>query len=218
MKLITGQNLNINITSDEARAHFNNPRNYTKEILEQFDNSLYKDFIKGKDLTILDIGANVGLFALHVLPLAKKIVCVEPTPEHFAIQKEILQSPKVVHENSALSHYTGETDFYWCGVNTTMNSLHNRGDRSFKVPCITLTDLCVKHLLTKVDFCKIDIEGSEWTAITKETLTPVFDIIDKIFIELHPPTAESQDAFKALFESVGYKVDKYIHDSLFCYK
>lgn len=40
-----------------------------------------------------------------------------------------------------------------------------------------------KYNFDHVDFCKIDIEGSEMLSITEETLKPVFDKIDSFFIE-----------------------------------
>lgn len=215
MKRIDGSYITIPM-DDDVRRHFDDPYNYTKEIQEQFEADLYKYFIDKEDKIILDIGANVGLFALHVGPYAKRIICVEPVPQHMEIQRILV--PGAGHEQAALHNYTGETKFFWCGINTTMCSIQDRGDAEMIVPCITLFDLCKKYNLTKVDFCKIDIEGGEWSAITIQMLIPVFDIIDKIFIELHPPTAESQKDMKSTFEAVGYKVETYLHDSLFAHK
>ena len=40
-------------------------------------------FLKDKkDLVILDIGANVGLFTLYAQDSASKVISVEPTPSH----------------------------------------------------------------------------------------------------------------------------------------
>ena len=146
------------------------------------------------------------------------MICVEPTPTHMSKQRQLLTGLPVTHEEAALSNTTAKATFYWCGVNTTMNSLQDRGDRQFEVNTITLKDLCDKHQLKSVDFCKIDIEGSETIAITEETLRPIFPVIKKIFIELHPPNKESQERFTKIFDAVGYKVKPFIHDSLFCYK
>lgn len=215
---IDGTGLDFDISDSELAFHFANQYNYTDAILAQFKDNLYKQFIAPADRVILDIGANVGLFALHVMPYVDRIICVEPTPEHMSKQRKILTGYPVEHEEAALSDHTGETKFYWCGINTTMNSLQPRGDREFMVPCITLKDLCDKYKLQKVNFCKIDIEGSEWTALTPETIKPVYDTIDKIFVELHPPDSASQEKFKAVFEEAGYIVETFIHDSLFCHK
>ncbi len=218
MRLINGQEVDISIKSEAAKAHFANPYNYTKEILEEWEQQPFNKFIHKGAKIFLDIGANIGLFALHIIPMVKKIVCVEPTPEHMAINKEI--NPTAIHEQAALNNYTGETSFFRCGINTTMNSLdhQNRGEE-FKTPCYTLSDLCKKHNLTKVDFCKIDIEGSEFKALTLETVLEAFLIINKYLIELHPRTRESQDHFKSIFEQAGYKVEYYdFNGSIYCHK
>lgn len=215
MKLINGLELQLP-TNPELDEHFANPYNYTKEIMAQFDGEYYKDIIQPCDV-LLDIGANIGLFALHVQPYVRKqILCVEPTPSHF--NKLRFLTPFAKHENAALAGHTGRTKFYWCGINTTMNSLHNRGNEVFDVDAITLEDLLDKHKIGIVDFCKIDIEGSEDVAVTVETLKPVADRLKKVFIELHPPNGESQTRWQKIFEAVGYKVERYVHDSLICTK
>ena len=219
MKLINGQDYDIPLTTPELQEHFSNPYNYTKEIIAQFEHNYYREFIPDKCKAMLDIGANVGLFALHMsmLPVIEKIICVEPTPEHFKNLEELTSPfPFIKREQSALAGHSGRTIFHWCGINTTMNSLQPRGDRSFEVNAITLSDLLDKYKLDSVDFCKIDIEGSEDVAVTAETLTPVKDRIKKIFIELHPPNGESQTKFQKIFEAVGYKVERIYHDSLLC--
>ena len=207
----------LNLHSKESLAHFSNPNNYTEAILGQLDRQIYKDFITIDNKIILDIGANVGLFALHVAPYARHIICVEPTPEHINIAKELLDGVHVDFEQAAISDKTGEIHFYRNGMNTTMNTI-GKGPGAFLVPCVTLENLCKKYNLTHVDLCKIDIEGSEWEAITKQTLLPIYPIIDKIIIELHPAGEESLNKMKHTFESAGYKVKKHLHETLFCYK
>ena len=230
MKLINGGNYEIDLSDPIVAAHFNNANNYTKEILEEWDSEPFKQFVTKDCKTILDIGANVGLFALHVLPYADRIICLEPTAEHMQVQKILLRQPvfpsdkfiglrqhKIVHEQSALNSYTGKCGWHIEPVNYTMNTI--REQTGLEVECITLYDVCVKHNLTKVDFCKIDIEGSEVLALTEETVKPVYNIIEKFLIELHPRTREMQDRFKAIFESAGYKVDYYdFNGSIYCHK
>jgi FkbM family methyltransferase len=206
MKLINGNHLELDLSDPRVSAHFKNPNNYTKEILEEWDSEPFKKFVTPDCKTILDCGANVGLFALHVLPYAEKIVCVEPTPAHMEVQKVLLNG-KVIHEQSALNSYTGKCGWHIEPVNYTMNTI--RDQTGMEVDCITLHDLCIKHDLKKVDFCKIDIEGSEVLALTEQTVKPVFEIIDRFLIELHPRTREMQDRFKSIFEASGYKVEYY---------
>lgn len=218
MKQINGAEIEIPISSPEAKKHFADVNNYSSFIIDEWESLPYSDYIKS-DSVILDIGANVGLFALHVLPYAKRIICVEPTPEHMVIQKQLLKGdfmrmqvdnfePRPIysvieHEQSALNYYTGKAKFRTEPVNTTMNTLRDAPD-SYQVDCITLKDLCDKYGLTSVDFCKIDIEGSEWQALTIERIAEVQDIIKAFFVELHPRTIRSQNEMVLRFAQAGY--------------
>ena len=95
IKLIDGTDYVINLETTKLTQHFNTWNNYTKEILEHFNSkNYYQDFVKPEDKNILDLGANVGLFALYVTPWAEKIVCVEPTPSHFNLLKDLTKNFK----------------------------------------------------------------------------------------------------------------------------
>jgi hypothetical protein len=86
-----------------------------------------------------------------------------------------------------------------------MNIVSDRED-SYEVDCITLKDLCEKYGLEKVDLCKVDIEGSEFKAITEQTVGEVKGIVKRFLLETHPRSRESQDHFKNIFEKCGYTV------------
>lgn len=216
MKLINGERLELKL-SNRAHEHFANPNNYTDAIIDEFEHDPYKNIITKHDKVTLDIGANIGLFALHVSPFAEKIICVEPTPGHMAIQKELIEMnvatakpgkemAAILHEQSALNSYTGKARFREEPVNFTMNTLSDRPD-AYEVECISLFDLCRKYKLEKVDVCKVDIEGSEFSAITYVMVFLVKDIIKKFILETHPRSRESQDHFKKIFEDCGYKTE-----------
>lgn len=212
LKQIDGNEIEIIPQSDQAKAHFADANNYAMVVIDEFSHEPFKGYIK-PDSVILDIGANIGLFALHVMPYVKEIVCVEPTPEHMEIQGNLfwhnwhnIRNGKFHHEQSALNSYTGTARFRKEPVNTTMNSLSDRLD-SFEVNCITLFDLCEKYKLDSVDFCKIDIEGSEFKAITIDRVQEVSHIIKAFWLETHPRNLESMTHFKYIFEQCGYKVE-----------
>jgi len=211
MKLINGKTIELNIVSEQAKRHFADDNNYTKFIIAEWEDLPYTPYIKPGSV-ILDIGANVGLFALHVKPYAKRLICVEPTPAHMAIQRELIDAE---HEQAALHQYTGRCKFHHEPVNTTMNTI--RQDGGLEVDCITLLDLCNKYNLTSVDFCKVDIEGSEWEALTVERIKEVVGIIKAFFVELHPRTPEAQRDMAAQFEEAGYTVEMIDYNgSIYC--
>jgi len=141
-KLIDGSLYTIELNTQELADHFNNPHNCTKEILHQFNElSWYSEYLTKDDKVILDLGGNVGLFAIHVTPWADRIITVEPTPSHFNLNTQLTgKFPQVERIQAAISNTTGQMTFYTFPSNTTMNSLINRGGESFTVDCITIPD------------------------------------------------------------------------------
>jgi FkbM family methyltransferase len=219
LKQIDKNEVEIDLSNPIIKAHFDAPNNYAEIVVNEFNSEPFGDYISEQDKIILDIGANIGLFALLVLPYAERIISVEPTVSHNEVYRNLLSNSKKVElESAALNSYTGEASWRVEPVNTTMNTLDFLTTET-KVPCITLYDLCQKYNLKHVDLCKIDIEGSEFRALTVETVQPVHSIIDKFIIEVHPRNLESQEHFKAIFEQCGYKVKFFdFNGSVFCYK
>jgi len=208
MKLlqIDGNEIEINPQSELAKAHFADPKNYAEVIAEEFSHNPFKGYLK-PDSVVLDIGANIGLFALHVMPFCARIVCIEPTPEHMRIQKELLgEYFNYDGDQSALNSFNGTALFRKEPVNTTMNSLTSGGDGIY-VCCSTLLQFCELYTLTSVDFCKIDIEGGEFAAITIVRVNEVKGIIKAFWLETHPRDMQSMNHFKVIFEACGYEVE-----------
>ena len=123
---------------------------------------------------------------------------------------------------AALSNQSGFVDFYAFYDNTTMNSLINRGSNPIKVESYSLPDLMDELDLDKVDFCKIDIEGSEVIAINEEIISSISNRIKKLFIEFHWANGFSYDIhrnnYSNLFKKYGYDVTNFSVDGLYCYK
>lgn len=223
LKRIDGSIHNIHTSAPDVIAHFNNGANYTRTILDQFKDDYYKHFITKDDKVFLDLGANVGLFTLHVTPWATKIVSVEPTPSHFGVLTHLTsQFETVLRVQAAVADKTGKTTFYTCAGNTTTNSLlPSAGPTSFEVNCISLPDLLARAGTSSFDFIKIDIEGSELVFLTDANIKLLSEIANKLFIEFHPCAGKSQTAhrnhYAALF-SKYLKVIPYGIDALFCKK
>ena len=161
---------------------------------------------------MLDIGANVGLFAYHISDSAKKIVCVEPTPDHLHVLKELAkQFPQITVVEAALSDQNKITPFYLDDQNTTMNSLVNdwqaNQDPIF-VKGKTLKTILDENNLDTVDFCKIDIEGSEMRVLTPETINGTNFRIKNWYIEVHytkdDNLFQNRRSLIRLFRECGY--------------
>ena len=223
-KLIDSSMYAIELNTQELVEHFNNPLNCTKEILHQFNElSWYSEYLTKDDKIILDLGGNIGLFAIHVTPWADRIITVEPTPSHFNLNTQLTSKfPQIERIQAAISNYTGNINFYTFDPNTTMNSLINRGGNSFLVDCITIPDLIEKLNLKHIDFIKLDIEGSETIALNNDIIKSFSDKVSKILIEFHEVGGIGHTEQRAIFEQIfikyGYDTKHFGPDGLYCYK
>lgn len=226
IKRSQGDHYNLLINDDDVRNHFANRSNYTGAIMDQLEKEMYSFYFKDKnDLVVLDLGANIGLFSIHVSDCCRKIFAIEPTPSHFSVLEKNLKSlDNTKPLNYALSSSDGQIEFFLYDGNSTMNSLSKRSHNGQRilVDGITFKSLLGKIEETKIDFCKIDIEGSEYFSITKESIADVKDNIDNFFIEVHEVEGKSFsfmiNHFKEIFESNGYKTSILGIDGLFASK
>lgn len=226
-QLRTIKNNIIDIKSDDpiVISHFASSHSFTQAIISQFREMLYDRFFVGKkDLTILDCGGNIGLFALHVNECAKIVVSVEPTPNHGYVFKKLTNDyPNIRLVQAALSPKDEDIEFYFCNQNTTMNSIvNNYGQGSIKVKGKTLKTILADNGLDFVDFAKVDIEGSEMAAINDETISEVSNKIKSFFLEVHATAdatlLQNRDKITSIFKNNGYSSENTGHDSAYYYR
>lgn len=207
-----------------AKKHFDNPRNWGDFIISQINSQqIYKNYLTGTDLTILDIGGNVGLFSLHCIDCAKVIYSFEPTPEHYSLLTEFTKDYKnIIPINTAICDKDCDIDFYLSSENTTMNSINNKYGNKITVKGRSIISFIQEHNIQKVDFVKCDIEGSEMIALKEECIKPLFDIVDKWFIEVHATsegnTISNRNILVNNFQNIGYKCQLFNDDGMFVYK
>ncbi len=179
---------------------------YIPEILEEiYRRKAYEPIFQGKkDLTIVDLGANIGLWAYYAYPYAKKLYCVEPAEEHFECLALLLVSnemDRAVPIRKAVANQTGKATFYH-NQNTTMFSLKKEvddGRDSEEVETITLPDLFKENGITHVDVLKVDIEGGEAEVFGGAGFDEVKDMIDVIVGEFHVWTGIKPEQFETYF-------------------
>ena len=214
IKTVTDKFLTVETNNEKIINHFNNPKNYTGIILEQInEENLYQKWLGDKkDINILDFGGNIGLFSLHVSDIAKKIVTVEPTPDHLSILKELTKDFKnITIVEAALSNNNDMIPFYIDQWNSTCNSIRrdiSHNSHNIMVSGKTLKTVLDENELDEVEFAKIDIEGSEYIALTKETISQTENRIKSWFVETHGTNQmRSSDVAKHLaniFNFCGY--------------
>jgi len=229
----TSKNNIIDIVSDDVRTedHFSNPSSYADAVLTQInEEQIYDEIFDDEDnLTILDIGANIGLFSLYAQDSSVAIYAIEPTPSHFEILQDLTKDYPSVHRLQYAVHNEDTTiDFYVNEENSTMNSSKIEYGTKISVQARTIYSIINELQLDHVDFVKCDIEGSELTALTIETVGAVKDIVDCWFIEVHAPSApyeiwkdeleKNRRHIASVFENCNYQVQDLRHDGLFVSK
>ena len=214
----TGRKISIEGHND---SYITDPKSAVGIILWQINvKKLYDRYLGDRtDMVILDIGANIGLTALAFCDSAKRIVAVEAAPLQISVFKKLCVNEKNIElVEAALSDTNGTVTFY-INDNTTNSLFSHEGvtRAGFDVKSYSLEGLLNTYNLEKVDFCKMDIEGSEMVAVTFETLSAVYDRIDSIFLEVHSTShgvdwkidlVKNLNTLRNIAHAVGYKTEE----------
>jgi FkbM family methyltransferase len=165
------------------------------------------------DSTVIDIGANIGLHAVHFASRCRNglIVAIEPSVGTFKILSENIDGiHNVVALNLAVASDNRLSTFYLAADNA-YSSLKDTKRKSI-VGTQTVMCYTVDHLLSdilrdkRIDLIKIDVEGLEG-----EVLSGMRSIMQAhapvVFCEIHRGTNSNADPLQTIryCESLGYR-------------
>jgi FkbM family methyltransferase len=161
-----------------------------------------------KDSVALDIGANEGFFACHLLPLAKSVVAFEPLPQMLARLRERYAGKMEIH-GVILSDQEGQGELkypaggYMSATIVGSNSSALESGRVIETVIAPMKTLDSFHL-TNVGFVKIDVEGHE-EAVLHGGLETLRREMPNLMIEIEERHAPgSLDRVSSLLQSLGY--------------
>lgn len=186
-----------------VQKHFDDSSSQAHVILKIINSGFYGIFSKRGYSTVMDVGANIGLFSLFVQPVCKNIFAFEPTPSHFEILKILCKFYENIHPiNFAIALESGKAKFHQDTINSTSNHLGDQGD--IEVQTLALNEI---HSLIpqKIDYMKMDIEGYE-NELRDGLDFEKFPNIRSIYMEVHHPHNLSEQRNKWLdkLKEVGY--------------
>lgn len=191
-------------------------QNFIGHILKEiYVDKVYAPFLEGKkDLTILDIGGNLGFTSYYFSQFAKICYTLEPSISHFDIMTTMLKYNKITNVmpiNKALYLKEGAFDFGGPDNNNTMRSLHSAtwqdGKPKETVQATTLPVLFKDFNIEHVDFMKLDVEGSEVEIISSTSFKEVADKIDVIVAEVHQWNGRNPNQIIDAFKMNGFTVE-----------
>jgi len=142
--------------------------------------------------TVIDIGANIGCFALVAAELASKgrVIAFEPNLDNFNLLTrniELNGFANVIVERSAVSGTPGTLKLFrgtQSPLHTTIPSRLDDSAEAEEVPATTLQQIMDKYKVERCGFLKMNCEGAEY-AILYNTPPEYLRRIDRITLEYH---------------------------------
>lgn len=174
------------ITFLGLKIHFNNFNQVANLLEEIFIFQEYSFRTKNTKPFLIDVGSNIGLSVLYFKKLFPEstITAFEPDPAAFELlQKniDVNHLKNVAAHNYALANTSGEITLYTNANRSGFLSIAREGVGT-TVRAKKLSDM----LAQKVDFIKIDVEGSEIDIIDDLISTGKIGNIEQMVIEYHP--------------------------------
>lgn len=151
---------------------------------EKFETEIFAKNLKN-GMTVLDLGANIGFYSLlarSVVGSGGRIYSFEPFPENISLLRQSIQENKFENMTAieaAVSDTSGTSFLYLSPDACSEHSMldldfdyaKNQTQRKVKIQVISVDDYFANYD-GKIDFIKMDIEGSEFRALAgmKKTL------------------------------------------------
>lgn len=168
----------ITVVDGKPLYHYNgikidSPGDSVEAYVEVFHDKVYdRGGIPQKGDVVIDIGAYVGMYSIRASKLVGStglVVAVEPLPSNLAYLEnnlDGLSNIKVV--GCALSNYVGKGELY-SSPSTAAHSMTYKRKDFIKVKVTTLDRLVNDLGLSRVDYIKMDAEGSDLNILAGAT-------------------------------------------------
>ncbi len=192
-------------------------QNYLANIFSEiYLDKLYEPYLSGKSqLTVLDLGAHVGIFSLYASKYASKIYAMEPAKDNFSCLLETIKFNKLENVypiNYALTNINDKRPLFHNSINHTMCSLFSEiatnGDVPEEINTMTIDRLFDENKIEHVDFVKMDIEGCEYEVLAGEGFEKVTPLIDSILLETHSFGGRNENQANEALKNRGFIVEK----------
>jgi FkbM family methyltransferase len=160
-----------------------------RSIFEDHDYGIPPQYMPTGPLTVVDIGANVGLFALYMkrVRTQSEIYCFEPVPATLELFKNNIGNDPQVHLYPyALSNREQTAQLHLHPWNSGENSLKadaNTPVETIRVPVKDAATVLRQIGLSYIDILKIDTEGCEVEIL--ESLQPYLPYVGIVMVEYH---------------------------------
>ena len=166
---------------------------------------------------VLDLGANIGMFAVRVAPVVKLVIAYEPVPMNYTqLKKNTKNFLNITTVQSAVSHTEGTLKIY-IPINKkstgSFSAFFTKGklleNDYIEVQSLPLDAVFRKHEIKQCDLLKIDVEGAEHE-ILHAASDDTFSRIKRIHGEYHDVRPAKSQArimeLQSFLENKGFTV------------
>jgi FkbM family methyltransferase len=148
---------------------------------------------------VMDLGCNVGIFTVLSAKFAKQVLAVDAQSRFLTDLKTNLA------QNGCLEKVTFQLALVGSGsgVFSDPKKLKTASHYGVPPPMVSMNDLCELQRTDRIDFLKIDIEGSEFDLFSVNTQW--LERVGKIAMEVHQDYGEL-DSIIGVMKAWGFKI------------
>lgn len=169
----------------------------------------YLQSILQPDWTVVDIGANIGYYALMEARVCKKVYAIEPEPNNFhnlLYNIDLNSYVNIDAYNLAMGDRNGHATLE-LGKASNWNRISDSGD--ITVSMLTLDTFLLDR---RIDFVRMDVEGYEMSILRGMALTLKHNPNLRMFIEVHRDClrryGDSQEELMQYLASFDFSIEK----------
>jgi FkbM family methyltransferase len=161
-----------------------------------------KDLLRGAR-TIVDVGANIGLFSYYARLQSPTAVihAFEADPFTFALLSRNVSKHSIHCHHAALASKDGEVDFYSSHVSGWSSAFQTRGAvnaERVKVRSMRMSQFLRAEGISHIDFLKVDVEGAEYDILLGDPAIWSVATIKCLAVEVDRNPRDNRYSFAAL--------------------
>jgi FkbM family methyltransferase len=186
-----------------------------------------RDSWRGRELTVIDAGANSGEWAERAMQILDPalLVCIEPsTAARAQLSRRLPAAANLRIEPFALGEKDGGAVLYADEPGSGLASLHQRNlghlgisfDVASPVRVRRLDDYCREQGITRVDLLKLDVEGCELAALRGAAELLHAAAVRVIQFEFGGTAIDARIHFRDLFDLLNphFRIHRILRDGL----
>src|SRR5205807_3423629 len=153
----------------------------------------------GEEDVCVDVGANVDIFTLVAAVCGKKVIAIEAQSEFLPAISSNLQRNNCTNKTIVVLGLVGAKRGLFSKVSERQMASHWRDEP----PLISLPDLFARLGIGRVDFLKVDIEGSEFDVFSGDLRW--LEMVNRIAMEVHTNFG-SVSSLSTTLREAGFRV------------